>query len=103
MAVKEALDLLSDKTAWLRWLKEHVHYSADTAQRYMQVARFAEKNRSASVFFGLDPTVLGTKGAVDRRLEGGRAGGDRTVAPHRAEMAGLGYPRHQEEAHAMRT
>ena len=58
IAVKEALDRLSDKTAWLRWLKDHVHYSADTAQNYMRVARFAEKNRSASVFLGLDPTVL---------------------------------------------
>ena len=58
MAVKEALDKFSDKTAWLRWLKNHVHYSADTAQRYMRVARFGEKNRSAAVFFELDPTVL---------------------------------------------
>jgi len=58
VAVKEALDRLSDKTAWLRWLKEHVHYSADTAQNYMRVARFAQKNRSAYEFFDLDPTVL---------------------------------------------
>ena len=58
IAVKEALDKLSGKTAWLRWLKDHVHYSADTAQRYMRVARFAEKNRNAAVFFDLDPTVL---------------------------------------------
>ena len=58
LAVKEALDRLSDKTAWLRWLKDHVHYSADTAQRYMRVARFSQKNRNAAVFFGLDPTVL---------------------------------------------
>ena len=58
IAVKEALDRRFDKTAWLRWLKDHVHYSADTAQRYMQVARFAEKNRSAAVFFEMDPTVL---------------------------------------------
>ena len=58
VAVKEALDKTTDKTAWLRWLKAHVHYSTDTAQNYMRVARFAEKNRSASVFFGLDPTVL---------------------------------------------
>jgi hypothetical protein len=50
IAVKEALDRLSAKTAWLRWLKDHVHYSADTAQNYMRVARFGEKNRSASVF-----------------------------------------------------
>jgi len=54
IAAKEALD----KTAWLQWLKNHVHYSADTAQNYMRVARFAEKNGSASVFFGLEPTVL---------------------------------------------
>jgi hypothetical protein len=58
VAVKEALDRLSDKTAWLRWLKEHVHYSADTAQRYMRVARFSQKNRNVAVFFDLDPSVL---------------------------------------------
>src|SRR3990172_1969349 len=58
MAVKEALDALSVKTAWLRWLKDHVHYSADTAQRYMRVARFSEKNRNVAEFFELDPSVL---------------------------------------------
>jgi hypothetical protein len=58
LAVKEALDKLSAKTAWLRWIKNHVHYSADTAQRYIRVARFSEKNRSAAVFFELVPTVL---------------------------------------------
>ena len=46
IAVKEALDKLSDKTAWLRWLKNHVHYSADTAQNYMRVARLP-KNSAA--------------------------------------------------------
>ena len=51
MAVKESLDKLPAKTAWLLWLKNHVHYSADTAQNYMRVARFAGKNRSVSVFF----------------------------------------------------
>ena len=51
IAVKEALDRLSDKTAWLRWLKDHVHYSADTAQRYMRVARLSQKNRNVAVFF----------------------------------------------------
>ncbi len=58
IAVKEALDRLSDKTAWLRWLKDHVHDSADTAQRYMRVARFSQKNRNAAVFFDLDPSVV---------------------------------------------
>jgi len=58
IAAKEALDKTPDKTAWQRWLKDHVHYSAETAQNYMSVARFAQKNGSASVFFGLDPTVL---------------------------------------------
>ncbi len=58
IAVKEALDRLSDKTAWLRWLKDHVHDSADTAQRYMRVARFSQKNRNVAVFFDLDPSVL---------------------------------------------
>lgn len=32
VAVKEALDRLSDKTAWLRWLKTHVHYSVDALE-----------------------------------------------------------------------
>ena len=71
IAAKEALDKLSDKTAWLRWLKDHVHYSADTAQNYMRFARFAEKNRSASVFFGLDPTVLYRLAALPDELAAG--------------------------------
>ena len=57
IAAKEALDKLFDKTAWLRWLKDHVHYSADTAQRYMRVARFSEKNRNVAVLFDLEPSV----------------------------------------------
>ena len=60
IAAKEALDKLSDKTAWLRWLKEHVHYSIETAQNYMSVARFAGKNGSASVFLGwIRPSCTG--------------------------------------------
>jgi hypothetical protein len=58
IAVKAALDRLSGKTAWQRWLKDHVHYSLETAQNYMSVARFAGKNGSDSVFFDLDPTAL---------------------------------------------
>src|SRR5512137_1809929 len=58
IAVKEALDRLSDKTAWLRWLKQHVHYSVATAENYMRVARFAEKIVNAYDSFGLDPSVL---------------------------------------------
>ncbi len=58
IAAKEALDRQSDKTAWLRWLKTHVHYSARTAQHYMSVARFAKKTKALSFFLALDPTVL---------------------------------------------
>ena len=43
IGVKKALDRRSDKTAWLRWLKDRVHNSADTAQNDMRDARFAEK------------------------------------------------------------
>ena len=57
-AVKEALDRMSDKTAWLRWLKEHVHYSVATAENYMRVARFAKKIVNAYDFFDLDPSIL---------------------------------------------
>ena len=58
IAVKESLDKLSDKAAWLRWLKQQVHYSVATAENYMRVARFAKKFVSAYEFFDLDPTVL---------------------------------------------
>jgi hypothetical protein len=50
IAVKAALDRLSGKTAWQRWLKDHVHYTIKTAQNYMSVARFAEKNENVFVF-----------------------------------------------------
>ena len=58
IAVKEALDRLSNRTAWLQWLKQHVHYSAKTAERYMQVARFSKKFDNAVEFFDLGSTVL---------------------------------------------
>ena len=58
IAAKEALDKTPDKTAWQRWLKDHVHYSAETAQNYMSVARFAQKTEALSFFLELDPTVL---------------------------------------------
>ncbi len=58
VAVKEALDRLSDRTAWLRWLREHVHYSTKTAQNYMSVARFAEETKPLSFFLALESTVL---------------------------------------------
>jgi len=58
IAVKEALDKTPVKTAWQRWLKDHVHYSIKTAQNYMSVARFVGKNESAFVFLDLDPTLL---------------------------------------------
>lgn len=58
IAAKEALDKTADKTAWRRWLKDHVRYTIKTAQRYMSVARFAEKNDNVVVFSELDPSVL---------------------------------------------
>ena len=58
IAVKEALDKLSDKTAWLRWLKNHVHYSVATAENYMRVARYTKKIVNVYDFIDLDPSVL---------------------------------------------
>lgn len=58
IAVKAALDKTSDKTAWQRWLKDHVHYSVKTAQNYMSVARLAGKNGNVFVFSGIDPSML---------------------------------------------
>jgi hypothetical protein len=58
IATKEALDKTSDKTAWQRWLKDHVHYSAETARRYMRVARFSKKTVNVDRFFELDLSVL---------------------------------------------
>ena len=51
IAAKAALDKTTDKTAWLRWLKDRVHYSVATAENYMRVARFAKKNRKRLRFF----------------------------------------------------
>jgi hypothetical protein len=58
LAVKEALDKLGAKTAWLRWLKSHVHYSVPTAENYMRVARLAKKIVNVYDFFVLDPSQL---------------------------------------------
>jgi len=55
IAVKEALDKTSDKTAWLRCLKDHLRYTVKTAQNYMSVARFIKKNESAFVFLNWIP------------------------------------------------
>ena len=50
IAVKEALDKTPDKTAWLRWLKNHVHYTDRTARNYMEVARLAKNRKTFSDF-----------------------------------------------------
>ena len=47
-----------DKTAWQRWLRNNVHYSLATAERYMRVARFAKNIVNVDDFFDLDPSVL---------------------------------------------
>lgn len=70
IAVKAALDTTPDKTAWQRWLKEHVHYSVKTAQNYMSVARFAKKNENVSVFLGQDPSVLYRLAALPDEIAG---------------------------------
>jgi hypothetical protein len=58
IATKEALDKTPKKTAWQRWLKQHVHYSAVTARRYMEIARFTKKSINVDRFFDLDPSIL---------------------------------------------
>ena len=68
IAVKETLDKLSDRTAWLRWLKDHVHYSVATAENYMRVARFAKKIVNVYDFFELDPSVLYRLAALPDKL-----------------------------------
>ena len=65
LAVKEALDRTPARTAWLRWLKQHVHYSVATAENYMRVGRFAKRIVGAYDFFNLDPTVLYARWSVD--------------------------------------
>jgi hypothetical protein len=89
LAVKEALDRLADKTAWLRWLKAHVHYSADTAQNYMRVARFSEKNRSASVFFSLDPSLLYRIAALPDEMAAGLTPDTPLTDPRTGRQAAL--------------
>jgi len=45
IAVKAALDRLSGKTAWQRWLKDHVHYSLETAQNECGTVRRKKRKR----------------------------------------------------------
>jgi hypothetical protein len=45
------LDKTPEKTAWQRWLKDHVDYSIETTQNHMSVARLAKKNRKRLRFF----------------------------------------------------
>jgi len=94
IAVKGALDQTTDKSAWLRWLKDHVHYSIRTAQDYMSVARFAKKTQTFAFFSGMDPSVLYRLAALPDEIAA-------ILRP--VEMACLGDARHQEETHAMRT
>lgn len=59
IAVKKKLDQGNDKTAWLRWLKTHVHYTSKTAERYMSLAEWRQKNStSMSNFLHLPVTCL---------------------------------------------
>lgn len=60
IAVKEALDRATppDKTAWQRWLKDHIQYSQVTARRYMRLARLRKKTFNVERFFVLDISCL---------------------------------------------
>lgn len=59
IAVKEELDRGRDKTAWLRWLGDHVHYTPRTAQNYIKMADFRTKNtKTFSHFSGMNPSCL---------------------------------------------
>ena len=53
IATKEALDRATprDKTAWLRWLKGHIHYDRKTATNYMGVVDYDKFWGSASPKF----------------------------------------------------
>jgi hypothetical protein len=58
-ATKAALDRSADKTAWLRWLRDHVQFVAQSAENYMRVSGLRGKFKSAfEKFARLGPTAL---------------------------------------------
>lgn len=59
IAVKEELDRGPDKTAWMKWLKEHVHYTYRTAVNYINVAKMRKENvKTFSHFLAMDSSCL---------------------------------------------
>jgi hypothetical protein len=90
VATKAALDRTSDKTAWLRWLRDHVQFVAKSAQNYMRVSRLRKINESAFAKFArLCPTALYLIAALPDALIAKLAADPRLPSPETGELTPL--------------
>lgn len=73
IATKIALDRTPDKTAWLRWLSQHVKLGAQSAENYMRVSRLRKKFQTGFGIFSRLPlgalyVIAGLADRLVRRL-----------------------------------
>jgi hypothetical protein len=89
-ATKAALDRTADKTAWLRWLRDHVQFVAKSAQNYMRVSLLRKINESAFAKFGrLGPTALYLIAELPDALIAKLAADPRLPSPETGELTPL--------------
>jgi hypothetical protein len=90
VATKAALDRTADKTAWLRWLRDHAQFAAQSAENYMRVSRLREKIKSAfEKFARLGPTALYLIAALPGALVAKLAADPRLPSPETGEFVPL--------------
>jgi hypothetical protein len=90
VATKAALDRTADKTAWLRWLRDHVQFVVQSADNYMRVSRLRKKIPSAfQKFARLSPTALYLIAALPEALIAKLAADPRLPSPETGELTPL--------------
>ncbi len=89
-ATKAALDRTADKTAWLRWLKDHVQFVVQSADNYMRVSGLRKKLPSAfKKFARLGSTALYLIAALPDALIAKLAADPRLPSPETGELTPL--------------
>ncbi|MBI3551552.1 MAG: hypothetical protein HY077_03475 [Elusimicrobia bacterium] len=58
IATKAALDRTSDKTAWMRWLTDHIDVQRSAAENYMRVARLRKNYQAFGIFARVPSSAL---------------------------------------------
>lgn len=90
VATKAALDRSADKTAWLRWLRDHARFAVQSAENYMRVSRLRKKITSAfEKFARLGPTALYLIAALPGALIEKLAADPRLPSPETGELTPL--------------